>query len=603
LIEDYALLGDCQSAALVSRGGSIDWLCFPQFDSPACFAALLGDENNGRWLLAPRDAPAAVKRAYRKDTLVLETEHTTATGRVLVIDVMLVGAERPTLIRLVRGLEGVVTMHSELVIRFDYGSIVPWVTRDVFGGLKAIAGPDALRLHTTVPLKGADMKTMAEFDVRAGEDIPFVLVWSRSHEEPPRRVEFPDEAIERCVAFWRDWIDKCEYEGPYDDAVRRSLLTLKALTFQPTGGMVAAPTTSLPEEIGGVRNWDYRYCWVRDSTFILYALLTAGFREEARRWQEWLVRAVAGTPAQLNLMYGLHGERRLTEIELPWLRGYENSAPVRIGNGAYSQLQMDVFGELMDSFQLARCSGLSVDGPFNSWRIERHLVDFIAANWHKPDNGIWEVRGDQQHFTHSKVMAWVTVQRAIEAVEQFGLTGPADEWRTLAAEIHAEICERGFDRERNTFTQAYGSKNLDASLLLLPLVGFLPAGDARIIGTVAAIEQDLMVDGFVRRYTPAETDDGLTGDEGTFLACTFWLADNLCLQGRLDEAREILDRVLAIRNDLGLLSEQYDPRSQRLLGNFPQAFSHVGLINTAFNLTREAGSPANQRAAHRPAGS
>ena len=597
LIEDYALLGDCQSAALVSRGGSIDWLCFPRFDSPACFAALLGDENNGRWLLAPRDAPSAVTRKYRHDTLILETEHTTEGGRVLVIDAMLVGSERPTLIRVVRGLEGKVTMRSELVIRFDYGSIVPWVTRDVFGGLKAVAGPDALRLHTTVPLKGADMKTVAEFDVAAGQEVPFVLVWSASEEEPPRRVEFPEEAIDRCAAFWRDWIAKCEYDGPYEDAVNRSLLTLKALTYQPTGGMVAAPTTSLPEEIGGVRNWDYRYCWVRDSTFILYALLTAGFREEARRWQEWLVRAVAGTPAQLNLMYGLHGERRLTELELPWLRGYENSRPVRIGNGAYSQTQLDVFGELMDSFQLGRRSGLSVDGPFNSWRIELHLIDYIAKNWRQPDNGIWEVRGGLQHFTHSKVMAWVAVQKGVEAVDQFGLKGPVDAWRQLAAEIHAEICERGFDQERNTFTQAYGSKNLDASLLLLPLVGFLPATDPRIVGTVAAIERELMIDGFVRRYTPEDTDDGLTGDEGTFLACTFWFADNLCLQGRLDEAREILERVLAIRNDLGLLAEQYDPRSKRLLGNFPQAFSHVGLINTAFNLTREA-SPARRRAHH-----
>jgi GH15 family glucan-1,4-alpha-glucosidase len=597
LIEDYALLGDCRSAALVSRGGSIDWLGFPRFDSPACFAALLGDANNGRWLLAPRE-PSTVRRAYREDTLVLETEHATATGRVLVVDVLLVETERPTLIRLVRGLEGVVPMSMELVIRFDYGSIVPWVTRDVFGVLKAVAGPESLRLQTTVPLKGADLKTVAELEVRAGDEVPFVLIWSRSHEEAPRRVEFPHEAIDGCAAFWRDWIAKCSYSGPHEEPVRRSLLTLKALTYRPTGGMVAAPTTSLPEEIGGVRNWDYRYCWVRDSTFILYALLTAGFREEARHWQEWLVRAVAGTPAQMNLMYGLHGERRLTELELPWLAGFEGSKPVRIGNAAHSQLQMDVFGELMDSFQLARRSGLAVDGPFNSWRIERHLVDFIAAHWREPDNGIWEVRGERQHFTHSKVMAWVTVERAIEAVEEFGLTGPADEWRKLAADIHAEVCERGFDRERGTFTQAYGSRNLDASLLLLPLVGFLPADDERIRGTVAAIEKELVVEGFVHRYSTSRTDDGLTGGEGSFLACTLWLADNLCLQGRVDEAQELFERVLAIRNDVGLLSEQYDPTSRRQLGNFPQAFSHVGLINTAFNLTRAAETPARQRAAH-----
>ncbi|MDQ3280200.1 MAG: glycoside hydrolase family 15 protein [Acidobacteriota bacterium] len=596
-IEDYALIGDCQSAALVSRGGSIDWLCFPRFDSAACFAALLGDASNGRWLIAPRDA-ATTTRRYRENTLVLETEHTTPSGRVAVIDSMLVGAERPTLIRIVRGLEGVVAMESELVIRFDYGSIVPWVTRDVFDGLRAVAGPDALRLHTTVPMKGADMKTRSEFEVRAGDEVPFVLIYSSSHEAPPRRVEYPSEEIDRCAAFWRDWVAKCTYDGRYGDAVRRSLLTLKALTYRPTGGMVAAATTSLPEEIGGVRNWDYRYCWVRDSTFILYALLNAGFRDEARRWQEWLVRAVAGTPSQVNLMYGLHGERRLTEFELPWLRGYEDSRPVRIGNGAYSQLQMDVFGELMDSFQVARRSGLTEDGPFNPWRIERHLVDFIAENWRKPDNGIWEVRGEQQHFTHSKVMAWVAVERAIEAVEEFGLHGPADQWRELARTIRAEILERGFDRKRNTFTQAYGSKNLDASLLLLPLVGFLPATDERIRGTVAAIEQELVVDGFVRRYSTAKTDDGLPGNEGTFLACSLWLADNLCLQGRGPEATELFERVLAIRNDVGLLAEQYDPRAERLLGNFPQAFSHVGLINTAFNLTRASATPAEQRAAH-----
>ncbi|HVS32090.1 MAG TPA: glycoside hydrolase family 15 protein [Thermoanaerobaculia bacterium] len=597
LLEDYALIGNLQSAALVSRNGSIDWLCFPRFDSPACFAALLGSRDNGRWLIAPRDK-SETTRAYRKDTLVLETEHVTGTGRVLVIDAMIPRAERPTVIRVVRGLEGVVQMSMELVVRYDYGSIVPWVTRDAFGGLRAVAGPDALRLHTTVPLKGADLKTFSEFEVREGEEIPFVLLWSASYEESPRQVEFPTEAIDHCAAEWRDWIAKCTYSGPYQEAVRRSLITLKALTYEPTGGIVAAPTTSLPEEIGGVRNWDYRYCWVRDSTFILYAFLSAGFRDEARHWQEWLVHAVAGTPSQLNLMYGLRGERRLTEIELPWLSGFEGSRPVRIGNGAYSQLQMDVFGELMDSFQLGRESGLATDGPFNSWRIETHLIDFVAENWHKPDNGIWEVRGDRQHFTHSRVMSWVAVQRAVEAIEEFGLQGPLRQWRALADEIHAEICEHGFDRERGTFTQSYGSKNVDASLLMLPIVGFLPCHDERIRGTVAAIEQELMVNGFVRRYATEHTDDGLPGGEGTFLACTFWLADNLCLQGRIEEAQEIFERVLAIRNDVGLLAEEYEAVQKRQTGNFPQAFSHVGLINTAFNLDRADAGPASQRAAH-----
>jgi GH15 family glucan-1,4-alpha-glucosidase len=595
MIEDYALIGNFESAALVSRDGSIDWLCFPRFDSPACFAALLGTADHGRWLLRPL-RESTVARRYRPDTLVLETEHETTSGRVLVIDAMIPGAERPTVIRIVRGLEGKVTMTMELAIRFDYGSIVPWVTRDAFGGLKAVAGPEAVRLHTTARLSGVDMKTVAEFDVEEGQEVPFVLVWSPSHEESPRQVEFPDEAIERCTGLWREWISRCTYSGPHSDEVRRSLITLKALTYEPTGGMVAAPTTSLPEEIGGVRNWDYRYCWVRDSTFILYALLTAGFREEARRWQEWLLRAVAGTPSQLNLMYGLHGERRLTEIELDWLPGYEDSRPVRIGNAAYSQTQMDVFGELMDSFHVARSNGLTGEGTFSSWNIELHMVEYIAKNWQMPDNGIWEVRGDPQHFTHSKVMAWVAVDRAIRAVEQYGFDGPVEEWRKLAADIHKEVCDRGFDPQQESFTQVYGDPGLDASLLMLPLVGFLPAEDPRIQGTVAAIEKKLMVNGFVRRYVPAETDDGLAGDEGAFLACTLWYADNLCLQGRVEEARAIFDRVLAICNDVGLLAEEYDPIAKRQLGNFPQAFSHVALVNTAFNIAKAHVGPAVQRA-------
>jgi len=580
-IEEYALLGNFLSAALVSRDGSIDWLCFPRFDSPACFAALLGTEDNGRWLVRPREF-TSVKRRYREGTLILETEYETAEGTVRVTDAMIPYQPTPTLIRIVEGLTGNVPMSMELVIRFDYGSIVPWVTRDVFGGLKAIAGPDTVRLKTTADMFGEDLKTYANFTVGPGEAVPFVMTWSPSHADSPREVEDPMEVVDRTADFWLQWIGHCTYTGPWKDAVHRSLITLKALTFAQTGGMVAAVTTSLPEHLGGIRNWDYRYCWIRDSTFTLFALLTAGYREEARHWQEWLLRAVAGTPSQVNIMYGLRGERRLTEIELPWLNGYEDSRPVRIGNAAYSQVQMDVFGELLSSFHLGRSSGLQ---PMKSWRVESRLVDFIAQNWQQPDNGIWEVRGPRQHFTHSKVMAWVALNRAIQAVEKFGQEGPVEQWKKLARQIHAEVCKRGFDRKLGSFVQAYGSETVDASLLMLAMVGFLPASDPRIIGTVAAVQRELTRDGFVYRYLVDKTDDGLTGGEGAFLACSFWLADNLFLQERRAEAEEIFERVLAVRNDVGLLAEEYDPGLGRLLGNFPQAFSHVSLVNTAFNLS------------------
>ena len=580
-IEDYALLGNFVSAALVSREGSIDWMCFPRFDSPACFAALLGTEDNGRWMIRPREF-TSVRRAYREGTLILETDYETPQGSVRVIDAMIPYQSTPTIIRMVEGLSGNVPMKMELVIRFDYGSIVPWVTRDSFGGLKAIAGPDTVRLRTTVDMFGEDLRTYASFSVEAGQTVPFVMTWSPSHADSPREVEEPSEVVDRAADFWREWIGHCTYSGQWKDAVHRSLITLKALTFAQTGGMVAAVTTSLPEHLGGIRNWDYRYCWIRDSTFTLFALLTAGYREEARLWEEWLLRAVAGTPAQVNIMYGLRGERRLTEIELPWLSGYEHSKPVRIGNAAYSQIQMDVFGELLSSFHLGRITGLQA---MKSWRVESRLTEFIAENWENPDNGIWEVRGPRQHFTHSKVMAWVALDRAIQAVEKFGEEGPVEEWKRLARRIHAEVCEQGFDRDLGSFVQAYGSKNLDASLLMLAMVGFLPASDPRIVGTVAAVQKELTRDGFVHRYLAEKTDDGLTGGEGAFLACSFWLADNLFLQGRRAEAVEIFERVLAIRNDVGLLAEEYDPGLGRMLGNFPQAFSHVSLVNTAFNLS------------------
>ena len=597
-IEDYGLIGDTQTVALVGRDGSIDWLCLPRVDSGACFAALLGDRRNGHWQIAPAAGGRATRRRYRGDSLVLEHEFTTATGTARLVDCMPPRHGAPDLVRLVEGVSGHVDFKMELVVRFDYGHIVPWV-RTIEGAWRAVGGPDALTLWTAVPMRGVGMTTQSEFTVRAGDRVPFVLAWHQSHESPPLSVD-ADQALADAEEWWREWSSRCTYDGPCREAVMRSLITLKALTFAPTGGIVAAATTSLPERLGGVRNWDYRFCWLRDATFTLYALMVGGYLDEAAAWRDWLLRTVAGDPADLQIMYGCAGERRLPETELPWLPGYEGSRPVRIGNQAVRQLQIDVFGEVMDALHVARRSGLEANP--DSWSLQQALLDFLERIWREPDEGIWEVRGPRRQFTHSKVMAWVAYDRAIQAVEGWNLKGPVQRWRALRSEIHADVCTHGYDAARNTFTQFYGSSQVDASLLLLPLVGFLPADDRRMTGTVAAIERDLLRDGFVQRY-PMDHEspgiDGLPPGEGAFLACTFWLADNYALQGRFDRAQEVFDRVLALQNDLGLLSEQYEPNDRRLVGNFPQAFSHVGLINTARNLGRRHG-PAEDRGAAEP---
>jgi len=591
-LEDYALVGDCFTAALVAKDGSVDWLCFPRFDSGACFAALLGTPEHGRWRLAPAEEIRAVRRRYLPDTLVLETEYETASGVVAVLDCMpvRVEAEAPSLVRVVAGKRGQVPVHMELISRCDYGHIVPWVQR-LDGGIRAVAGPDGLVVRTPVPLRGANLTTVADFSVAAGQRVPFTLTWHPSHEEPPPPID-AETCLRDTESWWRDWAGRCTYEGEWREQVRRSLLTLKALAYLPTGGIVAAATTSLPEQLGGVRNWDYRFCWLRDATFTLLALLNAGYRDEATAWQEWLLRAVAGSPADTNLMYGLAGERRLTEIELDWLPGYEGAKPVRIGNAASKQFQLDVYGEVLDAMYVSRKLGLK-EGTAN-WNLEKALVRFVETAWQKPDEGIWEVRGPRRHFTHSKVMAWVAVDRAVKAVEQFHCPGPLERWRELRAAIHAEVCQQGFNPERNAFVQSYGAKELDASLLMIPLVGFLPAKDPRVRGTVEAIRQHLMRDGFVQRYDPNQSVDGLPPGEGAFLACTFWLADALVQMGRADKARPIFERLLALCNDVGLLAEEYDPHARRLVGNFPQAFSHVGLVNTAMNLS-ECACPNDQR--------
>ena len=586
-IEDYALIGDTHTAGLVSRGGSIDWLCLPRFDSPACFAALLGDEGNGRWLLAPAGPVREVRRRYQGDTLVLETEHRTDDGVVRVVDCMPPRQQDPDVARVVEGVRGRVPMRMELTIRFDYGSIVPWVRR-MDGALHAIAGPDSVWLRTPVPVHGENLTTVAEFTLAEGERVPFMLTWHASHQRAPRRID-PVRAVDDSEAWWGEWASRIVYEGGWQDAVIRSLLTLKALTYAPTGGIVASPTTSLPETLGGVRNWDYRYCWLRDSTFTLYALMLAGLADEAKAWREWLLRAVAGQPKQMQILYGVAGERRVTEQELPWLAGYQGARPVRVGNAAVDQFQLDVYGEVMDTLHLARQVGLPSDDA--TWDLQRALLEFLEDHWRDPDEGIWEIRGPRRQFTHSKVMAWVALDRAVKAVELAGLEGPVERWRALRREIHEEVCRDGYDAERDTFVQYYGGKQLDASLLLIPLVGFLPASDPRMKATVVAIQRELMVDGLVHRYAPegSEKVDGLPPGEGTFLACTFWLADNLAMMGRRDEAVAIFERLLALRNDVGLLAEQYDPHDGRQLGNFPQAFSHVALVNTARNLSASPG--------------
>jgi len=592
-IEDYALIGDCRSAALVGRDGSIDWLCWPRFDSAACFAALLGTVENGRWLLAPSQPILAVTRHYSPGTLVLETEFETETGRANVVDFMPL-EEGADLVRIVVGRSGSVGFRTEFVVRFNYGATVPWVSRLPDGSIDAIAGPERLLLRSPAELYGEDLRTVGEFRVEAGESVPFVLSYGSSSQKPPPPID-PAAALERTLTGWRQWSDRCPAVGPWTEAVRRSLITLKALTYAPTGGIVAAATTSLPERLGGERNWDYRYCWLRDATFTLLAFINLGYYEEARAWRDWLIRAVAGSPSQAQIMYGVGGERWLPELTVPWLGGYEDSAPVRIGNAAHEQQQLDVFGEIADAmFQTLKAGMLP---PERGLAVRPVVLEYLASVWRQPDEGIWEVRGGPQHFVHSKVMAWVAFDRAAhELSAQAYHDSAAQHWRAIAGEIHAEVCERGFDRELNSFVQAYGSKRLDASLLLIPLVGFLPATDPRVRGTLRAIEDRLLIEGeFVLRYEADNPADGLPAGEGAFLACSFWLVDNYILQGRTMEARQLFDRLLARCNDVGLLAEELEPTTGRMLGNFPQAFSHVGLINSALNLSRQQG-PAEERA-------
>jgi GH15 family glucan-1,4-alpha-glucosidase len=590
-IEDYALIGDCQAAALVGRDGSIDWLCWPRFDSDACFAALLSREDHGRWRIAPRDSGARVTRRYRDRTLILETRFETPEGAVTLVDFMPLRGSHSNVVRLVVGERGRVTMRGELILRFGYGAIVPWVTRLQDGTLRAIAGPDMVVMRTPAHFVGQNMRTVSEFTVAAGETVPFVLTYAPSHLPVPGPLDH-QSALAATEKFWAEWTAKCRPTGHCSDAVVRSLITLKALTYWPTGGIVAAPTTSLPEQLGGVRNWDYRFCWLRDATLTLLALMDAGFYDEAQSWRDWLLRAVAGSPEQVQIMYGLSGERRLTEWEVPWLPGYEGAAPVRIGNAAHGQLQLDVFGEVMDALHQGRRHWLAASE--SGWDMQRAFLDHLERIWTEPDEGIWEVRGGNRQFTYSKVMAWVAFDRAIKSAEDFKLDGPLDRWRAVAAEIHADVCRRGFDAQLGSFVQCYGGSELDASLLLLPEVGFLPPDDARVRGTLKAIEQRLLVDGLVMRYDTEDSPDGLPPGEGAFLACSFWLVDAYILQNRWADARALFDRLLTLRNDVGLLSEEYDQRAGRLVGNFPQAFTHVALVNSAFNLTR-AEKPAQQR--------
>jgi len=590
-IEDYAIIGDTHTAALVSKEGSVDWLCLPRFDSGACFAALLGTEEHGRWLLAPRGGVKEVRRRYRDETLVLETEFRTEDGVVRVIDCMPPRRHEADVFRVVEGVEGAVPMKMDFRLRFDYGSIMPWVRRTP-GGLRAVAGPDAIELWTDVEVTSENFATAAEFEARANHRYSFSMTWHSSTEPAPAPLD-PRWAVTHTEEWWRRWASQTTYRGEYEDAVMRSLLTLKALTYAPTGGIVAAATTSLPETLGGVRNWDYRFCWLRDATFTLYALLSAGFEKEARAWRDWLVRAVAGRPEELQIMYGVAGERRLTELELDWLPGYQGAAPVRIGNEATTQFQLDVYGEVVDLLHTASTAGMEHEDAV--WRVERSILDFLEGAWEQPDEGIWEVRGGRRHFTHSKVMAWVAFDRAIRTAEGLGLEGPIDRWKQHRDDIHAEVLEKGYDADRNAFVQYYGSDRLDAVLLQIPLVGFLPIDDERVQGTIAAVEKELDRDGFVGRYVNDADVEGLPGKEGAFLACTFWLADCYALGGRRDDARALFEKLLALSNDVGLLSEEYDVEAKRMTGNFPQAYSHVSLIDTARNLTGGEEGPAYRR--------
>jgi len=591
-IEDYGLIGDTQTAALVSTEGSIDWLCFPRFDSGACFAALLGHPNHGRWRITPGAIVRKVSRRYRGPSLILETEFTTDAGTVRLIDFMPIRGTEPDVVRIVEGVSGAVAMQMELIVRFDYGSIIPWVRR-VDGLWTATAGPDSLSLRTPVNLEGVNFATRADFTIGPGERVPFVLTWAPSHQAP-RTLADPFCALDDTLEWWTDWAKAFNYEGPWKEQVLRSAITLKALTFAPTGGIVAAATTSLPEKIGGVRNWDYRFCWLRDATFTLYSLINCGFLTEAAAWRNWLLRAAAGDPARLQTMYGAAGERRLPELTLDWLPGYEDSKPVRIGNAAVDQFQLDVYGEVLDALHVARNAGLEPDG--SAWSMEKVILEFVERSWREPDEGIWEVRGPQRHFVHSKVLAWVAFDRTIKSAEAFNLDGPVDRWRRIRQEIHDDVCAKGYNEALGTFTQYYGSTEVDASLLQIPLLGFLPCSDPRVGGTIATVERELYEDGYLHRYrTRKDGDvDGLPEGEGAFLACSFWLADAYLLQGRDEEARALFERLLSLTNDLGLLSEEVDVKSGRQLGNFPQAFSHVSLINTARNLTDGHG-PARER--------
>ncbi len=599
-LEDYAVIGDCETAALVGRDGSIDWLCWPRFDSGACFAALLGGPEHGRWLVAPKDPHPRVRRAYRGDTMILETEFETDDGAVTVIDFMPLRDHRSDIVRMVVGKRGRVAMRTEIVLRFDYGSLVPWVSRLDDGRLRAIAGPDMIVIDSAVELHGENFTTVGDFTVAEGECVWFTMTWTPSHLEAPRSAD-ADKALRVTEQFWNKWVRRCTYRGELREPVIRSLLTLKTLAYTPTGGIVAAPTTSIPECIGGKRNWDYRFCWLRDATLSLLALMDAGYYQEAGAWRDWLLRAAAGSPDQVQIMYGLAGERMLLEWEVGWLPGYEFSRPVRIGNAAHQQLQLDVYGEVMDALHQARSGGISESAE--AWELQKALAEHLAGIWDQPDHGIWESRGEPQQFTHSKVMAWVAIDRAVKSAEQFGLEGPVDQWKALRQRIHEDVCEHGFNTKLGSFVQSYGSELLDASLLMIPLVGFLPASDARVRGTVECIERRLLADGFVMRYDTRASNDGLPPGEGAFLACSFWLADNYVLLGRTDDARKLFDRLLSLRNDVGLLSEEYDAKLGRQVGNFPQAFSHVAMLSTAFNLGhaehQNAPRPAEQRATHK----
>lgn len=594
-IENYALIGDCETAALVGRNGSIDWLCWPAFDSDACFAAILGTHKNGRWLVTPSDDVTTISRRYLGDTLILETRFETKSGTVALIDFMPPRGKASDIVRLVRGVSGTVKMRMELVIRFGFGIDIPWVHRGEDRSLLAVAGHDMTVLRTPVETRGQDLTTVAEFVVNAGETVPFVLTYGPSHLDPPEPID-PDIALQETETFWNDWCSHCTRDGEYHDLILRSLITLKALTFAPTGGIVAAPTTSLPEKLGGARNWDYRFCWLRDATFTLLALMNSGYTEEASAWHNWLLRAAAGSPSSMQIMYGIWGQRRLLEWEAGWLDGYEGAQPVRIGNAAHAQLQLDVYGELIDAFHQSRMAKLKLDDE--TWALECNVLNHLAEVWDEPDHGIWERRGEPRHYVFSKVMTWVAFDRGIKSAESFGFKAPLLHWQALRDAIHRDVCHRGFDVEENAFVESYGSKLLDASLLLVPAVGFLPASDPRICGTIAAVEKHLMRDGFVLRHDPREVSEEKQPIEGAFLACTLWLADAYVLSGNLDKAQVLLDRVVGIANDVGLLAEEYDSGARRQTGNFPQALTHIALINTAHNLSaarQQSEKPAVQR--------